>query len=157
MMLMKSHPARVATGTQLQEKKRMNDVWALDLTSFKWFKQACGGTMPRPRDKASATVCAGVMVIFGGHTQGKRLNDLCVLDLSSFAWSSWTSVMGQPSPREAAALCVGHGNLLFLHGGASNFGLDDLWVYATAPCNASLHNVPSACMYQFCTSACFQL
>lgn len=108
----------------------MNDVWALDLSSFKWFKQACQGAAPRPRDKASAAVCAGVMVIFGGHTQGKRLNDLCVLDLSSFSWSSWTSVMGQPSPREAAALCVGHGNLLFLHGGASNFGLDDLWVYA---------------------------
>jgi hypothetical protein len=112
-------------------------VWALDLTSFKWFKQSCGGTVPRPRDKASATVCAGMMVVFGGHTQGKRLNDLCVLDLGSFAWSSWTSVMGQPSPREDAALCVGHGNLLFLHGGASNFGLDDLWVYAlcASPCS----------------------
>ena len=122
-----------------QEKKRLNDVWALDLSSFKWFKQACQGTAPRPRDKASAAVCAGVMVIFGGHTQGKRLNDLCVLDLSSFSWSSWTSVMGQPSPREAAALCVGHGNLLFLHGGASNFGLDDLWVY-----------VPHLCVLRHC-------
>ena len=113
----------------LQDKKRLNDVWALDLNTLRWFKQNCSGAAPRPRDKAAAVFCQGHMVVFGGHTTGKRLNDLCVLDLTSFTWTSWTSVMGQPSPRESAALCVGHGNMLFLHGGASNFGLDDLWVY----------------------------
>lgn len=121
--------ARCQRWHAVQDKKRLNDVWALDLTTLRWFKQNCSGAVPRPRDKASAVFCQGHMVVFGGHTTGKRLNDLCVLDLTSFTWSSWTSVMGQPSPRECAALCVGHGNLLFLHGGASNFGLDDLWVY----------------------------
>jgi hypothetical protein len=107
----------------------LNDVWVLDLKDYRWYRQTCGGTAPKPRDHASAAYCHGLMVVFGGRTTGKRLHDLAVLDLASFTWSSWTSVMGTPSPREAAALCLGHGNLLFLHGGCSNFGLDDLWVF----------------------------
>ena len=116
-------------GAYVQEKRRLNDVWVLDLKTFTWYKQACDKGAPAPRDNASAVLCQGYMVVFGGHATGKRLNDLAVLDLSAFTWSTWTSVIGQPSPREGAALCVGHGNMLFLHGGTSNFGMDDLWVY----------------------------
>ena len=113
----------------LQEKRRLNDVWVLDLATFTWHKPQCDKNAPAPRDGAAATFCLGHMVIFGGHAAGKRLNDLSVLDLSTFAWSTWTSVLGAPAPRERAALCAGHGNLLFLHGGSSNFGMDDLWVF----------------------------
>lgn len=126
-------PASMGSGRvrveRVQEKRRLNDVWVLDLATFTWFRQACEKGAPAPRDHATAVHCQGHMVIFGGHAPGKRLNDLAVLDLSGFTWSTWVSIVGQPPPRESAALCVGHGNLLFLHGGCSNFGMDDLWVY----------------------------
>ena len=119
----------LSKGAAVQERRRLNDTWELDLRTFVWRKQTCEKTSPAPRDNAAAVFCQGYMVVFGGHTNGKRLNDLAVLDLSSYTWTTWASVVGQPSPRESAALCVGHGNLLFLHGGCSNFGMDDLWVY----------------------------
>lgn len=116
----------VVFGGRTAERKRLNDVFFLDLESWTWAKPAPEGTAPTPREMASSCFWAGNMVLFGGHAIGGRTNDLFLLDLSSWQWAQPAMSGTAPSPRQAAALCIGHSNLLVVHGGRNNFVLEDL-------------------------------
>ncbi|PNW72944.1 hypothetical protein CHLRE_14g612700v5 [Chlamydomonas reinhardtii] len=118
----------VVFGGRTAERKRLNDIYFLDLDSWTWFKPSTEGTAPTPREQAVATFWAGSMVLFGGHAIGGRTNDLFLLDLGAWQWSQPAFSGTAPSPRQACALCIGHGNLLFVHGGRNNFVLEDLHV-----------------------------
>jgi len=115
-------------GGRAADRKRLNDVWFLDLETWTWHRPATDGTPPTPRELAVSAFWAGNMVIFGGHAIGGRSNDLLLLDLQSWQWSHPATSGTAPSPRQASAICVGHGNLLFIHGGRNNFVLEDLHV-----------------------------
>ena len=55
----------VIFGGRNGERKRLNDVYCLDLESFTWSKRSVDGTAPSPREHAVAAFWAGNMVIFG--------------------------------------------------------------------------------------------
>ncbi|KAL6761433.1 hypothetical protein V8C86DRAFT_3131553 [Haematococcus lacustris] len=118
----------IVFGGRTAERKRLNDIYFLDLESFTWYRPSIEGTPPSPREQAVCTFWAGNMVIFGGHAIGGRTNDLFLLDLTGWQWSQPATAGTAPSPRQASALCIGHGNLLFVHGGRNNFVLEDLHV-----------------------------
>lgn len=52
-------------GGRTAERKRLNDVYYLDLSTWTWVKPATEGTAPTPREQAVATFWAGSMVLFG--------------------------------------------------------------------------------------------
>lgn len=54
-------------GGRTAERKRLNDIYFLDLDSWTWFKPSTEGTAPTPREQAVATFWAGSMVLFGGY------------------------------------------------------------------------------------------
>lgn len=118
----------VIFGGRTAERKRLNDVWFLDLDTFQWHRPNTDGSPPSPREHAVSVFWAGSMVVFGGHAIGGRSNDLLLLDLHSWQWSHPATSGTAPSPRQASAMCIGHGNLLFIHGGRNNFVLEDLHV-----------------------------
>lgn len=119
----------VIFGGRTAERKRLNDVWFLDLDTFTWYRPNTeGSSSPAARELAAAAFWAGNMVIFGGNAIGGRTNDLWRLDLSSWQWSQPPSSGTSPSPRQNAAICMGHSNLLFVSGGRNNFVLEDLHV-----------------------------
>ncbi|GAX80447.1 hypothetical protein CEUSTIGMA_g7886.t1 [Chlamydomonas eustigma] len=118
----------VVFGGRTAERKRLNDVWFLDLEKWHWYRPNTEGAPPTPREQAVATFWAGNMVLFGGHAIGGRTNDLMLLDLSTWQWSQPAMAGTAPSPRQASAICVGHSNLLFVSGGRNNFVLEDLHV-----------------------------
>eukprot|EP00798_Chlamydomonas_sp_ICE-L_P031206 gene31206-6355_t len=113
----------VVFGGRTAERKRLNDVYFLDLDSFTWYKPNTEGMAPTPREQAVATFWAGHMVLFGGNAIGGRTNDLYLLDLSAWQWSQPATSGTAPSPRQSSGICIGHGNLCF-H--AKNFVLEDL-------------------------------
>lgn len=52
-------------GGRSAERKRLNDIFFLDLETFTWYRPACEGTAPTPREQAVATFWAGNMIVFG--------------------------------------------------------------------------------------------
>ena len=52
-------------GGRTAERKRLNDVWFLDLDSWMWHRPNTDGAPPSPREHAVACFWAGSMVVFG--------------------------------------------------------------------------------------------
>lgn len=119
----------VVFGGKTEEKRKMNDVFVLDLDTAVWSKATTEGTPPAPREGAAYCLIPDQrkMVVFGGKGVRQRYNDLFTLDLDNFRWSQPAYGGNQPSPRQGAAICH-YDNKLFCHGGRSNLVLQDLYV-----------------------------
>jgi hypothetical protein len=55
----------VVFGGRTAEKRRLNDVYILDVGSWVWSKMAAEGAVPKPREEAAACFWAGHMLVFG--------------------------------------------------------------------------------------------
>lgn len=55
----------VVFGGRTAEKRRLNDVYLLDLDTWAWSKMAAEGAVPKPREEAAACFWAGHMLVFG--------------------------------------------------------------------------------------------
>ncbi|KAK9811814.1 hypothetical protein WJX72_010643 [[Myrmecia] bisecta] len=117
----------VVFGGRNQDRRRLGDVYYLDIATWTWHKADLEGGGPSPRAEAGAVHLEGHMYVFGGHGAGARLNDLHVLDLATWRWEQPTTSGTAPSPRQAPALAL-QGPQLYVHGGRNNFVLEDLWV-----------------------------
>ena len=61
-----------------------NDTWSFDISTRKWTKLQCTGSIPFPRTDHAAVLVDNVMYVFGGHySDGIRLGNLTALNLSS--------------------------------------------------------------------------
>lgn len=114
-------------GGRGSNRKRLNDFYVLDCTTWKWTRQPCTGVPPSPREGCSAVVWHGQFMVFGGRTAAGRSNDLFALDLTKWQWSQPPTSGSVPSPRQSAAVYV-DGNKMFVQGGRNNFVLSDLSV-----------------------------
>ena len=61
-----------------------NDTWSFDVSTRKWTKLQCTGSIPSPRSGHSAVLIGDVLYVFGGSApDGTLLGDLAALNLSS--------------------------------------------------------------------------
>ena len=122
------------------DRKRTNSIFILDLDSLTWYNPLCEGTMPAPREYASATLSPDgqTMIVFGGHGNGMRYNDLHALDLSTYTWMQLPAAGAAPSPRQASGICTAvvdimvdgeteEHDFLWVRGGRNNFVLEDIF------------------------------
>jgi N-acetylneuraminic acid mutarotase len=61
-----------------------NDTWSFNVSTRKWTKLQCTGSVPSPRAGHAAVLVGDVMYVFGGDTiDGTNLGDLTAFNLSS--------------------------------------------------------------------------
>jgi hypothetical protein len=65
-------------GGKDSDNNKLNDLWKLDLTSYKWEEiHLSDGYKPRERSGHSCDIIDGYMIVFGGiYEITKELNDL---------------------------------------------------------------------------------
>jgi len=63
--------------------KLFNDTWSFNISTRKWTKLECTGSITSPRAGHAAVLVDNVMYVFGGFNLDPRLGDLTALDLSS--------------------------------------------------------------------------
>ncbi|KAL7025886.1 hypothetical protein ACKWTF_013679 [Chironomus riparius] len=88
-------------------KRRLNDIWMLDLDSFSWIKLTTTGTIPLARSMHTATLVDNEMYIFGGFVHEKSKSWKCTssiqcLDLESYKWKNFPTG-NKPNPRAGHA------------------------------------------------------
>jgi hypothetical protein len=105
-----------------------NDVWTLDLTTYKWKQQSTTGTSPDPLGSPSSVLYNDQMVIFGGFTTNgnKSKNDVWTLDLTTYEWTKQEPTGTNPSARYGHSSILYNGKMV-VFGGYNNFILWDLW------------------------------
>lgn len=96
----------VVFGGRGADRKRLNDVHFLDVSTWTWHRPTTDGMPPTPRLGAAAVFMEGQMIIFGGYGSGARLNDLHVLDLSSWQWQQPAFTGTAPSPRQSPGMAL---------------------------------------------------
>lgn len=96
----------VVFGGRGADRKRLNDVHFLDVSTWTWHRPTTDGMPPTPRLGAAAVFMEGQMIIFGGYGSGARLNDLHVLDLSSWQWQQPAFTGTAPSPRQSPGIAL---------------------------------------------------
>ena len=64
-----------------------NEIFALDLKTYKWTIIKTTGDAPESRDDHSACIEGDTMVVFGGFVRGTRANDVYTLNLSNNVWN----------------------------------------------------------------------
>jgi hypothetical protein len=64
--------------------KFYNDTWSFNISTRKWTKLQCTGSIPSPRSGHAAVLVGDVMYVFGGCTHDKTyVGELTALNLSS--------------------------------------------------------------------------
>eukprot|EP00931_Biecheleriopsis_adriatica_P101533 TRINITY_DN7664_c0_g1_i1.p1 TRINITY_DN7664_c0_g1~~TRINITY_DN7664_c0_g1_i1.p1 ORF type:complete len:4295 (+),score=1011.97 TRINITY_DN7664_c0_g1_i1:399-12887(+) len=69
------------------QRRAFNDVWILNLDSFRWSELQCHGNPPTPRSGHAAFRKDGCVFIFGGWSGEAQFNDLFMLDVENKDWS----------------------------------------------------------------------
>ncbi|CAE7253675.1 ODA11 [Symbiodinium microadriaticum] len=76
------------------QRKAFNDVWTLNLDSFRWAELTCHGNPPAPRSGHASFQKDGFVFVFGGWNGESQFNDLFMLDVENKDWSdldlSWS-------------------------------------------------------------------
>ena len=122
----------VVFGGRSGERKRLNDIYVLDMSSenrseWAWSKPNVEGNPPSPREHAHMSMWGDQVVVFGGSSSGARLNDFFVFDLETSTWSAPAISGNVPGPRQNVAAFASDTHF-FIHGGKSNFILNDMFV-----------------------------
>lgn len=111
--------------------KRLDDLWALDLSTLTWSEVTAPGG-PSGRFTSGAVIDAerDRMLIFGGD-DGEPSDELWLLDLAHHAWVAGAGK--GPSPRfDVAAVTDGETAWLYGGFGPGFIALGDLWAYDLA-------------------------
>ena len=77
---------------------RMNDLWALEFTTYRWVAETPGGSVPAARAGHGAAFApdADRMVVFGGEAASGLRSDTHVLDLTES--HTWSAIETGPPP-----------------------------------------------------------
>ena len=89
-------------GGLVDDRKRFNDMYKLNVQGLTWEKVTTNGQQPAPRAHHSATFVkeANGIVIFGGYGgAGKVLGECQVLDMESLGWRVLETKGTPPKPR----------------------------------------------------------
>jgi host cell factor len=124
-------------------KKRLNDVWMLDLNTFIWIKIITNGTIPIGRSMHTATLVDHEMYIFGGYVHEKSkgwkcTNSMQCLDLQTYKWRNYPAIV-RPAARTGHAAFEHYGRIYIFSGrDDSEFNEDlpikchnDVWCFET--------------------------
>jgi hypothetical protein len=107
--------------------KVFNDVHALDLETWRWYKPSVQGAIPEPRYGHSCVVIGYDIVMTGGRLASGKLaspSSVYVLDARTWEWSHRECLRGSmPNPRAFHSLSFAR-NSLFLVGGETNTPYD---------------------------------
>jgi N-acetylneuraminic acid mutarotase len=86
---------------------RSNDIYIMNLKTFKWEKVICTGLQPNPRSSISAIIYNGGMFVFGGAEDGnEKLSDLWRYDIERKSWSEIRPNGTLPTPRSGHCGCL---------------------------------------------------
>jgi len=100
-----------------QKVLNLNDLWTLDLESYKWNKLNCkGDVIPTERKGMSFIELNGQFYVFGGVSDRTSHADLYCFDPESNSWNQIGTKNEGPSGR-ADHSCVGYNNELVIIGG----------------------------------------
>jgi len=115
-------------------REYLNDLHALDTTTYVWRTVETTGVAPQQRANHSSAVLEWngktELFVFGGWNGSERLNDLHVLDISTSTWSTPRISGSRPHPRAGMSLTALRGRLyLFGGSGTSSKCFDDLQVF----------------------------
>lgn len=134
------HPRIIVFGGDVGWGNRVNDLWALNLTSGNesWERLNPLGTIPSAR-----SVCVGIyhptrnsIMVFGGDGNYGVLDDLWELRLDSLIWREISTTGPKPLARGGgfgAFFCQGANKMVIFGGlGAQGF-LNDLWALDLTP------------------------
>jgi N-acetylneuraminic acid mutarotase len=68
--------------------QRVNDIWILDLDTFKWTEVNATGTMPEPRAGHSCVFYQDALYVFGGKDEeNNKLSDFWSFNLTTNIWT----------------------------------------------------------------------
>lgn len=112
-------------------REYLNDLHALDCSSYTWSRVYCTGAIPEARANHSSAVLVETheLVIFGGWTGKERLNDVHILDIDTLTWTK-PDIGGElPHPRAGMTLTACRDRLyLFGGSGTSSKCFNDLQI-----------------------------
>ena len=114
----------------IDHRKRFNDLWVLDVSTWKWSQPAVTGEAPKPRAHHTMSVVNNnKLYLFGGYGgHGKVFGDVFVLDLGDgsgpMAWTELAVKGKGPNPRFDHTCTITPTNLsqsaLVIFGGRDN-------------------------------------
>mmetsp|Transcript_17787 Transcript_17787/g.30052 ORF Transcript_17787/g.30052 Transcript_17787/m.30052 type:complete len:674 (-) Transcript_17787:356-2377(-) len=115
-------------------REYLNDLHALNTTTYVWRTVETTGEAPQQRANHSSSVLEWngktELFVFGGWNGSERLNDLHVLDTVTSTWSTPRISGSRPHPRAGMSLTALRGRLyLFGGSGTSSKCFDDLQVF----------------------------
>lgn len=110
-------------------KKRLNDIWMLDLNTFTWIKINTIGTNPLARSMHTATIVDNEMYIFGGFVHERSKSWKCTssiqcLDLELYKWKNFPSII-RPKPRAGHA-AIEHYGRIYIWSGRDDSEFDEM-------------------------------
>mmetsp|Transcript_12203 Transcript_12203/g.22618 ORF Transcript_12203/g.22618 Transcript_12203/m.22618 type:complete len:1213 (-) Transcript_12203:989-4627(-) len=114
---------------------RVNSVHRFDFVHLTWNELSeVKGVPPSPRDRHSAVVVGGYMLIFGGSDGLSRMNDLHAFDLEEHIWHRIPrkTLDQSPSPRHSHC-AVAYGDSMFVFGGYDGAYKNDLYAFTIDP------------------------
>lgn len=112
----------------------LDDIWALDLRTFKWMRLNITGSHISPRTGAKSTIIGDTLYVFGGFCDPVYFNELYAIDLTNFACSKIEGAGDIPSPRNAP-LFSNFQDRLYVWGGYDGGWPSDLFVFDTHTSN----------------------
>jgi len=93
-----------------------NDTWSFNISTRKWTKLRCTGSIPSHRAGHTAVLVDDVMYVFGGFMGKTYLDDLIALQLSTQRWTAFQDIGPSPCGRGAHAM-ASDGRRVFVLGG----------------------------------------
>ena len=106
----------------------LGDTWAYDGESWRDVTPAAANRSPPPRSGHAMAFDSrrGVIVLFGGQTQGGRQND--TWEWNGTQWTNVTPPGTSPSPRNVAQMVYdSNRDVMVLYGGSAPSSLSDVW------------------------------
>eukprot|EP00930_Biecheleria_cincta_P103951 TRINITY_DN9605_c0_g4_i1.p1 TRINITY_DN9605_c0_g4~~TRINITY_DN9605_c0_g4_i1.p1 ORF type:complete len:4232 (-),score=759.91 TRINITY_DN9605_c0_g4_i1:457-13152(-) len=86
------------------QRRAFNDVWTLNLDSYRWTELICHGNPPAPRSGHASFQKEGLVFVFGGWNCESQFNDLFMLDIENKDWSDLDLCWSVPRWNMAAQL-----------------------------------------------------
>jgi len=122
-----------------------NDMYALDLTTYRWRKMRPLGLQPAPRECASFVAFnkedsgEGIIILHAGicrppverqHTMGPRFfDDTQLFDINTSTWQRLNLTENYPSARAAESASVVRNSLVTFGGAHRSNRLNEVWVF----------------------------
>lgn len=115
-------------------REYLNDLHALDTTTYVWRTVETTGEAPQQRANHASAVLefngTTELYVFGGWNGSERLNDVHILDTETSTWSTPRISGSRPHPRAGMSLTALRGRLyLFGGSGTSSKCFDDLQIF----------------------------